>query len=202
MGNHTRLWLFVAMQLSVMMSMIDILIKIELSHKHRKAELILNFYLSGLAYSPLLSASAISSLFYGYGLVYLNTAGCLDNFLSRIRKASLSVWDRFGYVMFLPWLLGVGQGLFHFPYYEVEDAYDIGTINFKLDFWYFRLVLALGSFLMAFRLLLTLGSFLIAFRVYRQMIRSRYIQNIEPEILDYARRINELAGFEIILLDT
>ncbi|KAH8279974.1 hypothetical protein KR054_012556 [Drosophila jambulina] len=197
MRHHTRLWLFAAMQISVMLSMIDIVIKIELPVDRISPRLRANLKckLSELAYSPLLSGSAMSTMFYGYGLVYVQADGCLDSFLSRIREASLSVWDWCGPVMFLPWLIRVGQGLFRFPFFQVEDANGIGGSNTTL-------LTILAVYFWSCVLFLALGSLFMAIKVNRQLIRFRRVRFMEPEIVDYARRINELTGYEIIQLDT
>ncbi|KAH8248887.1 hypothetical protein KR032_004027, partial [Drosophila birchii] len=197
MQDYKRLWLFATMQLSLMLSMIDVVIKIEISLPHKRPLALphLEYKLSDLAYSPLLSVCAMSTMFYGYGLVYLRVDGCLDSFLSRIRRASLSVWDRCSLLMFLPWLLGVGEGLFRIPFYQVVNPYGFLGINYTmltlmaLYFWYCVLFLALGSFFLAIQ-------------VNRQLRRSRHIRITEPEMYDYAQRINELNGFEIICLNT
>ncbi|KAH8242036.1 hypothetical protein KR038_008331 [Drosophila bunnanda] len=194
--SHPCLWLFATMQVTLMMSMMHIVIKIELSFLVSPlARARLEYNLSDLAYSPLLSGCAASSLSYGYGLVYLKVNGRLDSFLSRIRRASLRVWDWCAPLMFLPWLMRVGENLLRFPFYKVENAIDGGVVNFRM-----HAILAVFTWHCVF--FLTVICLLMALELKSQLIRCRRVRIADPEILDYARRINELTGFEIIRLDT
>lgn len=199
MREHSRFWLFVMMQLSVMLSMVDIVIKIDQSPGLAKpvAWAHLNYELGELAYSPLFSGFAMGAIHYGYGLVYLRFNGRFGAFPNRFHKASMSVWERCSPMIVLPWLLKVGEGLFRQPFYQLEDVpatfseadnYTLITMV-AICFWYCVIFLALGSLYMAIRF-------------NRQLIRFRHVRFDETELYEYARRINELAGFEIIFIGT
>ncbi|XP_020807001.1 uncharacterized protein LOC110183152 [Drosophila serrata] len=195
--RHPRIWLFATMQIALMMSMIRIVFKIELpaALMSTLARTHIDYKLSDLIYSPLLSGCAMSALFHGYGLVYFQVDGCLDEFLCKIRNASLTVWDCSASLMFLPWLIRVGDGLIRFPFYKVESGYGVGGVNF-------RMLTMLAVCFWCCLLFLTVASLLLAVNINRQLKRYRRVRAVDPELIDYAQRINALNGFELIRIVT
>lgn len=196
--SHRCLCIFTVLQLTLMLSMLEVQIQIDQSPELQRpmTRVLLGAQLGELAWSPLFSGFAMGAMFYGYGLIHLPSKGPLGCLCSRLRTAGLSVWQQCSPVMLVPWTLKVAQGLSLFPCHlweflakevclETDNCLQHVILAFVL--WIYLLILAITSLVSVVRLNL-------------QMLADRHIQSRDHELRAYVRGINELLGFEMIMV--
>ncbi|XP_032569982.1 uncharacterized protein LOC116800223 [Drosophila sechellia] len=196
--SHRSLCIFTVLQLTLMLSLLEVQIQIDQSPELQRpmTRVFLGAELAELAWSPLFSGFAMGAMFYGYGLIHLPSKGPLGCFFRRLRTAGLSVWQQCSPVMIVPWALKVAQGLSLFPCHlweflakevclETDNCLQHVILAFVL--WTYLLILAITSLVSVVRLNL-------------QMLADRHIESRDHELRSYVRGINELLGFEMIIL--
>lgn len=196
--SHRCLCIFTVLQLTLMLSMLEVQIQIDQTPELQRpmTRVLLGAQLGELAWSPLFSGFAMGAMFYGYGLIHLPSKGPLGCLCSRLRTAGLSVWQQCSPVMLVPWTLKVAQGLSLFPCHlweflakevclETDNCLQHVILAFVL--WIYLLILAITSLVSVVRLNL-------------QMLADRHIHSRDHELRAYVRGINELLGFEMIMV--
>ncbi|KQS70573.1 uncharacterized protein LOC26526387 [Drosophila erecta] len=196
--THRYLCIFTVLQLTLMLSMLEVKIQIDQSPQLPRplTRVYLVAQLGELAWSPLLSGFAMGAVFYGYGLIYLPSSGPLGGFFSRLRTAGLSVWQKCSPVMLVPWSMKVSQGLSLFPCHMWECLAQ--EVCFEADNC--LLLVFLAVVLWNYLLILAITSLVLAVRLNLQMLAARHIDNGDHELRAYVRGINDLLGFEMIVL--
>ncbi|XP_017012658.2 uncharacterized protein [Drosophila takahashii] len=198
--SHHCLCIFAVLQLTLMLSMLEVRIQIDQSPELQRP--LTRVYVVGqpreLACSPFLSGFAMGAMFYGYGLIYLPTKGPLGGLLTTIRMTGLSVWQQCSPVMLLPWSMRVAQGLSMFPHHVWECLAKEPCLEADN----FLLIVILATAAWIYLLILAITSFVVALRLNLRMLGARHIGGGDHELRAYAREINELLGFEMIVLST
>ncbi|XP_016978544.1 uncharacterized protein LOC108044160 [Drosophila rhopaloa] len=196
--SHRCLCVFIMLQLTLMLSMLEVIIQVDPSPEPQRplTRVYLVGKLSQLACSPLLSGFAMGAQFYGYGLIHLRTKGPLGGFLSRLRMAALSVWQQCSTVMLLPWCLNVVQGLCLFP----AHLWECLGKDSCLEADHFLLFMILSILFWSNLLILAITSLVVAVKLNLRMLGARHIGSRNHELRAYAQGINELLGFEMIVV--
>ncbi|XP_043645185.1 uncharacterized protein LOC122614627 [Drosophila teissieri] len=197
--SHRCLCIFTVLQLTLMLSMLEVKLQIDQSPELQRplTRVYLVTQLRELAWSPLFSGFAMGAMFYGYGLLHLPSKGPFGRFFSRLRSAGLAVWQQGSPVMLVPWTMKVAQNLSLFPCHMwqclAKDAFLEADNCLLLVF----LAVVLWNYL----LILAIFSLVLAVRLNLQMMGARHIENGgNHELRAYVRGINELLGFEMIVL--
>ncbi|XP_051857997.1 uncharacterized protein LOC132798150 [Drosophila nasuta] len=94
--SHPKCWLFIILESTVLLGIIQPFN--ELTYRDMPRE---------IAYSLLYTGCAMSTFYYGYGIVLLRTTGSCNDFLCRICGASLKIWNTFSFLMMLPWSMKI-----------------------------------------------------------------------------------------------
>ncbi|XP_017110366.1 uncharacterized protein LOC108134531 [Drosophila elegans] len=196
--SHCCFWVFTVLQLTLMLSMLEIKIQIDQSPELQRplTRVYLVVKLSELACSPLLSGFAMGAMHYGYGLIYLRTKGPLGGFFSRLGMAGLSVWQQCSPVMLLPWCMNVVQGLCSFPMH----LWNCLTKEPCLEADHFLLFAILAFLFWNNLLILAVISFVVAVKLNLRMLGARHMRSANHELQAYAQAVNELLGFEMIVM--
>lgn len=146
--------------------------------------------LSELAYSLLYTGLALSTCYYGYGILYIYSGGPCNEFLCRLCGASLQAWLRLSFVMLLPWSLKVFQelGQHAFSLFECLANGELSNII---------LLFSLTLFLL--QVILFIISCFIAIRHHNNLANALQLtENIQNhELLSYAQAVNHALGFEM-----
>ncbi|XP_039501766.1 uncharacterized protein LOC120458242 [Drosophila santomea] len=196
--SHRCLCIFTALQLTLMLSMLEVKVKVDQSPELQRplTRVYLVAQLGELAWSPLFSGFAMGAMFYGYGLIHLPSKGLLGGFFSSLRSAGLSVWQQCSPVMLVPWTMKVAQNLSLFPCHMWECLAKDVFLEADNCLWLVFLAVVLWNYL----LILAIASLVLAVRLNLQMMCARHIGNGDHELRAYVRGINELLGFEMIVL--
>lgn len=176
-------WLFVILETTLLLGVIQP-VKEELAYRAMPRE---------LAYSLLYSGFAMSTFYYGYGIVQLRTIGPLNDFLCRICGSSLKVWINYSFLMMLPWSLKVLE--------QIEENFRclwkcIADNDNEVAYIY----LSLGITCFLAQLIFLSISFISAIKYSYQLTSSLHINQIigNHEIRAYAQSLNNSLGFDMI----
>ncbi|XP_016926031.3 uncharacterized protein [Drosophila suzukii] len=196
--THRWLGVFTVLQLTLMLSLLEVRFQIDQSPELQRpmTRVYLVAQLRELACSLLFSGFAMGAMFYGYGLIYLPSKGSLGGFFSRVRITGLSVWQRCSPLMLLPWSMRAVQGLSHFPCHMWECLAKEPCFEAHN----FLLFLVLAVMLWIHLLILAIASLVVALRLNIRMLGARHIVSGSHELRAYAQEINELVGFEMIVM--
>ncbi|XP_016963067.1 uncharacterized protein LOC108033305 [Drosophila biarmipes] len=196
--SHRCLSVFTVLQLTLMLSILEVRFQFHQSPQTQRpmTHVYVVGQLSELARSLLFSGFAMGAMFYGYGLIHLPIKGALGGVFSRLRITGLAVWQRCSPLMLLPWSMKVVQGLSRFPFHMWECLAKEPCLAADNFLWF----LVLTALLWIHLVILAIASFVVAVRLNLRMLGARHIRSGNHELRAYAQEINELLGFEMIVM--
>ncbi|XP_017107303.2 uncharacterized protein [Drosophila bipectinata] len=196
---HRCGFVFLILQVTLMLSLLEVRIEIEATPGQQTFKTRMYAFLDpmDLLYSPLYSGFAMGAMFYGYGLLYLRSKGPLEGFLSRLRSSAMSVWQKCSPLMILPWCIKIVQGLCVVPVCLWLCLFNENLPQAD----HFVLLALLAIVLWLYVLTLAITSFILAMRLNIRLLRIRTIGRSDHELRAYAQGINELLGFEMLLVN-
>lgn len=196
---HRCGFIFMILQVTMMLTLLEMRIKIEATPGQHRSKTRLFVFLDPMAliYSPLYSGFAMGGMFYGYGMIYLRSKGPLEGFLSRLRNSALSVWQQCSPLMILPWCIKIVQGLCMLPVCLWMCLFNENRP--QADYFVLLAFLAIGFWLYIVTLAIT--SFILAMRLNIRLLCARTIGRSDHELRAYAQGINELLGFEMLVIN-
>ncbi|KAH8298168.1 hypothetical protein KR018_010387 [Drosophila ironensis] len=160
------------------------------------AHLYAHFDTWGVVQSALHSGFAMGSVFYAYGLIYLPCNGPMGRFLTRVRSSALTVWHWYSPLMLLPWCLEVWEGLWVFPTTLLQCCAKKHCTEAE-NFWILTIT---GILLWIYYLSLSVISVVSVINLNMQLIQGRILIHATHELRAYAQEINDLLGYEMLMV--
>ncbi|KAH8306661.1 hypothetical protein KR044_006046 [Drosophila immigrans] len=174
---HPKCWLFVILETTLLLGVIQPFNKLAYQDVPRE-----------LAYSLLYTGCAMSTFYYGYGIVQLRTAGACYDFLCRICGASLKVWKLLGFLMLLPWGLKICEQL------KISSDFLCLNIDFPNIDMIFGLIVLVAQVLSLCTALMFSINHSNKMTTVLRINQPRHNQ----ELRAYAQALNRSLGFEMI----